>query len=115
MSDFPLGPQPTWLDSHNGCTFNPDPDRSPAGDCGAPATHHIRLRDDEGFLAACEQHAPFALVHMPVLDWHVWQAWCNMPGAIWHPSTTPDEAGSWCSLDDDADEPALIGMAEVTR
>lgn len=98
---MPLGPQPAgWLDSHSRCTFNPEPARSPVGDCGAAATHHIRLRGDEGYLAACEEHAPLALVHAPVLDWHAWMAWCNLPGAIWHPSPTPDEADSWCALDD---------------
>jgi hypothetical protein len=107
-----LGPQLSWLDSHNGCTFNPDPARSPVGDCGSPPTLHVRLNDDAGIVAACAQHQQFALAHLPALDWHAWQAWCNMPGAIWHPSPTPDESDSWCSLDDSADASLRAREAE---
>lgn len=113
MSAIPLGPQLSWIASHNGCTFNPDPALAPVGDCAATATHHIRLRDDEGFIAACAEHMAFALANAPVLDWHVWQAWCNMPGAIWHPSPTPDEADSWCSLDDSGGASLRAREAEV--
>ena len=109
-----LGPQTTWLNSHNGCMFNPEPQRSPIGDCGATAKLHIRLRDDQGFITACTEHASLALAHAPVLDWHAWMAWCNMPGTLWHPSTTPDEAGSWCFLDAGNDVPILTGVAEMT-
>lgn len=109
-----LGPQLDWLTSHNSCTYNPQPERSPEGDCGKPATLHIRLRDDLGMVAACAEHRAFALAHLPVLDWHAWMAWCNMPGATWHPSPTPDEADSWCSLDETAEAPSARAMAEVT-
>jgi hypothetical protein len=104
-----LGPQPTWLGGHNGCTFNPDPPQSPVGDCGEPSTHHIRLRGDDGFVAACSVHTAFALAELPILDWHTWMAWCNMPGSIWYPSPTPDEADSYCALDGGGEKPALVG------
>lgn len=109
-----LGPQLGWRESHSGCTFNPDPDNAPVGDCGQAATHHIRLRDDLGMVAACAEHKPYALRQLPVLDWHAWMAWCNMPGALWHPSETPDEADSWCSLDDSADASSARAKAEAT-
>ncbi len=108
-----LGPQPNWRDSHSRCSFSTDPDRHPEGTCPKPATRHIRLRDEQGYLAACDKHAPFAMVHALVLDWHTWQAWCNLPGALWHPSPTPDEADSYCVLDDGAEQPALAGAVEV--
>jgi hypothetical protein len=110
-----LGPQGTWLDSHSHCSFNPEPSRSPIGDCDAAATHHIRLRANEGYIAACAKHLGFALRNAPVLDWHTWMAWCNMPGAIWHTSRTSDEADSWCSLDDSADASSRAREAEVSR
>lgn len=113
MSDL-LGPQPTWLGSHNGCTFNPDPLRSPIGDCAKPPTLHIRLRGDDGMVAACAVHAGFALAQLPVHDWHEWGAWCNMPGALWHDSPTADESDSWCSLDEIADVSSRAREAEVS-
>lgn len=108
-----LGPQLDWRSGHNGCTYNPDPTRSPVGDCGQMAAFHIRLRDDHGMVAACTDHLAFALANLPILDWHAWMAWCNMPGALWHPSPTPDEADSWCSLDDGTEGLTLSGSADV--
>jgi hypothetical protein len=113
MSEL-LGPQPTWLDSHNGCSYNPNPARSPIGDCGESPTLHVRLRDDDGMIAACQEHRSFALAHLPTLDWHEWGAWCNMPGALWHASPTPDEADSWCSLDEIADASSRAREAEMS-
>jgi hypothetical protein len=113
MSAIPLGPQLSWIASHNGCTFNPDPALAPVGDCGKPPTLHIRLDGDEGMVAACGDHRSFALQCLPAYDWHEWGAWCNMPGAIWHPSPTPDEADSWCSLDDSGVASSCAREAEV--
>lgn len=107
-----LGPQPTWLTSHNGCTYNPDPMCSPVGDCRKPPTLHISLRDDLGSVGACAEHQAFALANLPVDEWHDWGAWCNMPGSLWHPSPTPDEADSWCSLDD-GEAPELVGHSDL--
>lgn len=113
MTDL-LGPQPDWLNSHNGCTYNPQPELSPVGDCGKPSALHIRLRGGEGMVAACDGHRSYALAQLPVLDWHAWMAWCNMPGAIWHPSPTPDEAGSYCALDESGVAPSRAETAELT-
>lgn len=114
-----LGPQPGWLESRSHCGHNPQPERSPIGDCGQPATHHIQLRDGDGYVAACADHAGFALAHLPVVEWHRWEAVCNMPGTLWHPSPTPDEADSFCAIDDSGEEPTLIGaeplLAEARR
>lgn len=108
-----LGQQPDWLTGHNGCTFNPVPDRSPTGDCGRPASLHIRLRDDLGYVAACTEHSGYALASLPAVDWHAWGVWCNMPGALWYPSPVPGGADSRCVLDDSAEEPALAGAVEA--
>ncbi len=108
-----LGPQPTWLDSRNGCSFNPIPSRAPVGNCDKPCTHHILLRSDDGYIGACEEHAPMALVHTDVEDWHVWQAWCNMPGAIWHPSSNTEDADGWCDLDGGGERPVLAARADL--
>ena len=106
-----LGPQPSWIDSHNGCTYNPNPPQSPDGDCRQPATLHIRLRGNKGMAAACTKHARTALLNLPIEDWHPWLTWCNMPGTYWHPSPTPDETYSYCSLDAlPPEELATLGM-----
>jgi hypothetical protein len=109
----PLGPQLGWLDGHNACSYNPNPALSPVGDCGQPSAIHIRLADDQGFIAACTKHQQYALQALTWIDYHPWMAWCNMPGALWFPSPTPDEADSWCSLDDSGAQPAFASEAEV--
>lgn len=110
-----LGPIPTWLDSRSVCGYNPQPERSPIGDCGKVPTLHVALRDDEGSsVAACNEHRAECLRMLPVLEWHEWGAWCNMPGSLWNPSPTPDEADSWCSLDDSADASSRAREAVVS-
>jgi hypothetical protein len=113
VKDLDLGQQPTWLTSHNGCTYNPEPSQSPTGDCGNLPTLHILLRNDDGMIAACSEHQAFALRHLPAEEWHAWGAWCNMPGALWHHSPTPDEADSWCALDETGDASSRAKATEV--
>lgn len=105
-----LGPQRGWLDTHNGCTFSPTPD-APGSDCRKPSALHVRLTDGS-MIAACPDHQAYALANLPIQDWHAWMAWCNMPGAIWHPSPTPDEADSYCALDDSGVAPSRAEAAE---
>lgn len=109
-----LGPQPSWLASHNACTSNPNPERSPVGDCGKPPTLHIQLADDQGYVAACAEHRALAFSMLAMDEWHEWGTWCNMPGALWNPSPTPDEADSWCSLDELDDASSRARKAVVS-
>lgn len=109
-----LGPQPdSWLEARGHCGYNPQPERSPAGDCGRPAALHIKLAGDDGFVATCGEHASAALTRLPALEWHDWRAVCDMPG-LWHPSTTAEVTDSFCDIDDSGVEPQLVAMAEVT-
>lgn len=108
-----LGPHRAWLDGHNDCTFNLNPAGSSESDCRKPSTLHIMLRGDDGYVAACAEHAPIALRLLPVEQWHAWGTWCNLPGALWFPSPTPDEADSYCALDDSADASSRAREAVV--
>lgn len=92
-----LGPQYGWFDGPRGgiCGHNPDPARSPVGDCGEHPVMHILLKHGEGFAAACVEHGSAALVSLAIADWHTWGPFCDTPGTAWYPSPNPD-AASYC-------------------
>jgi len=108
-----LGPQPDWLNARWACRYNPTGDWTVSNECGEPCTLHIRLDDDQGFIAACVEHERFALT-MPHIDHHRWGQWCMAPGSLWHSSPTPDEADSFCALDDSGEEPALAAAGQIS-
>lgn len=110
-----LGPQRTWMDvqQFDACGFNPEPSRTPVGDCGRPNAVHIQLLGDDGYIGACADHKASALL-LPHNEHHPWHGECSLPGALWHPSPTPDEADSFCTLDDGGEEPVLVGHRELS-